>query len=105
MAELQKQLAELTSQLETLEMNMKKFVAGVQQMADMQTEKEKSNKEDEDAYRLKKQTIDLLPNAEENMAKLQVCVCVCVCVCVRACMKGDGNRFFYTLYISHVTLS
>ena len=30
------------------------------------------NKEEEDAYRIKKGTYDLLPNADENIAKLKV---------------------------------
>lgn len=33
---------------------------------------EVSNKEEENAYRVKKKTFDLLPAAEENIAKLQV---------------------------------
>lgn len=42
------------------------------QMAELQMQKEAENKEEEDAYRVKKQTFDLLPNADENIAKLQV---------------------------------
>ena len=30
------------------------------------------NKEEEDAYRIKKGTYDLLPNADENITKLKV---------------------------------
>ena len=33
---------------------------------------EKSNKDLEAAYRVKKRTIDLLPNAEQNLTRLQV---------------------------------
>lgn len=69
---LQEQLAELTSHLETLELNMKKYTASIQQMAELQTQKEQSIKEEKEAYKIKKQTFDLLPNAEENIAKLQV---------------------------------
>ena len=76
LAALQEQLADLISQLETLEMNMKKFTAGLQQMAELQTAKETANKEEEEAYKIKKQTIDLLPNADKNIAMLQVCVFV-----------------------------
>ena len=73
--DLQQQLAELTSQLERLEMNLKKFAAGIQQMAALQADKEQNNKEEDEAYKVKKQTIDLLPNADDNIAKLQVHLC------------------------------
>lgn len=69
---LQGQLEELTAQLETLELNMKKYNASMQQMAELQTKRERANQEDKEAYKIKKQTFDLLPNADENIAKLQV---------------------------------
>ena len=46
--------------------------AGMQQLLETKTHLESKNKEDEDAYRVKKKTFDLLPNANENIAKLQV---------------------------------
>lgn len=73
-ASLQEQLAALTSQLETLDLNMKKYTASMQQMAELQTRKEQAIKEDKEAYKIKKQTFDLLPNAEENIAKLQAMI-------------------------------
>ena len=69
---LQGELADLTSQLETLELNMKKYTASMQQMAELQAHREQANREDKEAYKVKKQTFDLLPNADENIAKLQV---------------------------------
>ena len=69
---LQEQLADLTSKLEQLELNMKKYTASMAQMAELQRQREAENKEEEDAYRVKKKTYDLLPNADENIAKLQV---------------------------------
>lgn len=51
---------------------MRKYQASMVQMAELQLQKEAENKEEEDAYRVKKQTFDLLPNADENIAKLQV---------------------------------
>ena len=51
---------------------MKKYTASVQQMAELQAQKEQSIREDKEAYKIKKQTFDLLPNAEENIAKLEV---------------------------------
>ena len=51
---------------------MKKYTAGMAQMAELQRQRETENKEEEDAYRVKKKTFDLLPNADDNIAKLQV---------------------------------
>jgi len=41
-------------------------------MGEMIDEITQSNKEKEDAYRVKKRTLDLLPDAENNISKLQV---------------------------------
>lgn len=62
----------MTSHLETLDLNMKKYTASMQQMAELQMQREQAIREDKEAYRIKKQTFDLLPNADENIAKLQV---------------------------------
>ena len=51
---------------------MKKYTAGMAQMTELQRQRETENKEEEDAYRVKKKTFDLLPNADKNIAKLQV---------------------------------
>ena len=59
---------------------MKKYNASMQQMADLQTQRELANKDDKEAYKVKKQTFDLLPNAEENIAKLQVSSTGCLLV-------------------------
>ena len=75
---LQEQLADLNSQLETMEMNMRKFTTGVHQMAELQEQRNRVNKDEAEAYKLKKHTYDLLPNADENISKLQVCVWVCL---------------------------
>ncbi len=69
---LQEQLADLTSKLEQLELNMKKYTASMAQMGELQRQRETENKEEEEAYKVKKRTYDLLPNADENIAKLQV---------------------------------
>jgi len=61
----------LTAQLETLDLNMRKYVTGLQQMVEEQSQQEIRNKEEEEAYRVKKKTFDLLPNADENIVKLQ----------------------------------
>ena len=72
LSSLQEQLAELTAQLEALDLNMRKYTTGLQQMVERQNQRETRNKEEEEAYRVKKRTFDLLPNAEDNIAKLQV---------------------------------
>lgn len=41
-------------------------------MSENKTQQEIKNKEDEDAYRIRKGTYDLLPEADENIKKLQV---------------------------------
>ena len=88
---LQNQLSELTSHFETLELNMKKYTAGmnlcltywpfnlwpltftgIEQMEEQVRQQSTKNKEEEDAYRIKKGTYDLLPNADENIVKLKV---------------------------------
>ena len=41
-------------------------------MQEQKAQQESKNKEEEESYRIKKGTYDLLPNADENIAKLQV---------------------------------
>ncbi len=41
-------------------------------MEEHKVQQETKNKEDEDTYRIRKGTYDLLPNADENIKKLQV---------------------------------
>lgn len=74
LASLQEQLSELTSQLEMLELNMKKYNASLQQMVELQAKGERTNQEEKEAYKIKKETFNLLPNADENIAKLQVSI-------------------------------
>ncbi len=69
---LQDQLADLTSKLELLDLNMKKYKASMGQMGELQTQGATKNKEEEEAYKVKKKTFDLLPNADENITKLKV---------------------------------
>ncbi|CAI8017416.1 Coiled-coil domain-containing protein 22 homolog, partial [Geodia barretti] len=71
-ASLQEQLSVLTAQLEALELGRKKFSASMQQMMERELEQGGQNKDEEEAYKVKKKTHDLLPNADENMRKLKV---------------------------------
>ena len=41
-------------------------------MEEQKLTEERNNEEQEDSYRVKKRTMDLLPDAENNIAKLQV---------------------------------
>ncbi|XP_038055680.1 coiled-coil domain-containing protein 22 homolog [Patiria miniata] len=68
---LRDQLTQLTNQMDGLELDMKKFTAGIQQMEEQKNLEERSSEEKNDAYRVKKRTMDLLPDAENNIAKLQ----------------------------------
>ena len=43
-------------------------------MEERKVQQKTKNKEDEDTYRIRKGTYDLLPNADENIKKLQVCL-------------------------------
>lgn len=45
---------------------------GIERMREEREQQEIKNKESEDAYRIKKGTYDLLPQADENIAKLKV---------------------------------
>ena len=87
---IQNQLSELTSRFKILELNMKKYTAsmnlcltywpfnltftGIEQMQEQVRQQSVKNKEEENVYRIKKGTYDLLPNADENIAKLKVLI-------------------------------
>lgn len=66
---------------------MKKYTASMQQMAELQTKRERANQEEKDAYKIKKQTFDLLPNADENIAKLQVSWRMCQMIQYMTCVS------------------
>ncbi|XP_030836792.1 coiled-coil domain-containing protein 22 homolog [Strongylocentrotus purpuratus] len=69
--DLKEQLSRLMTQLEGLETESKQLGASVQQMEEQTMEKKRSNSEKEASYKVKKKTIDLLPNAETNITLLQ----------------------------------
>ncbi|XP_070553275.1 coiled-coil domain-containing protein 22 homolog [Ptychodera flava] len=71
---LRDKLNELASQIEAMEIDMKKFNAASQQMEEQISTQGKSKSEKEDAYKVKKRTLDLLPDAENNILKLQAVV-------------------------------
>ena len=74
MNKLRDELNDLTSSLEKLDVEVKKFTASIQQMEEEIGNQNRSNTEKEDGYKVKKRTLDLLPDAQNNIAKLQVLV-------------------------------
>ncbi|KAL4230380.1 Coiled-coil domain-containing protein 22 [Mactra antiquata] len=68
---LKDELTSLTSRLDDLDLEVKKFTASIQQMEEQISNQNRSNSEKEDGYKVKKRTLDLLPDAENNIAKLQ----------------------------------
>uniref|UniRef100_A0A6Q2Z0X8 Coiled-coil domain-containing protein 22 n=1 Tax=Esox lucius TaxID=8010 RepID=A0A6Q2Z0X8_ESOLU len=73
LALLQRQLQQLSLSIEEVHCNNTLSHVCVQ-VSDELKQKELSNVEKEDSVRVKKQTIDLLPDAENNLAKLQALV-------------------------------
>lgn len=69
---LKEELESLSSKLDQLDIEVKKYSAGVKQMEEEITTQTRQNIEKEENYKVKKRTLDLLPDAENNIAKLQV---------------------------------
>lgn len=69
---LKEELESLSSKLDQLDLEVKKYSAGVKQMEEEITTQTRLNIEKEENYKVKKRTLDLLPDAENNIAKLQV---------------------------------
>lgn len=69
---LKEELESLSSKLDQLDLEVKKYSAGVKQMEEEITTQTRQNIEKEENYKVKKRTLDLLPDAENNIAKLQV---------------------------------
>uniref|UniRef100_A0A3P8ZM11 Coiled-coil domain-containing protein 22 n=1 Tax=Esox lucius TaxID=8010 RepID=A0A3P8ZM11_ESOLU len=74
LALLQRQLQQLSLSIEEVAGDMRQLTVSIHQVSDELKQKELSNVEKEDSVRVKKQTIDLLPDAENNLAKLQALV-------------------------------
>lgn len=69
---LKEEIESLSSKLNQLDLEVKKYSAGVKQMEEEITTQTRQNSEKEENYKVKKRTLDLLPDAENNIAKLQV---------------------------------
>ncbi|KAG5837867.1 hypothetical protein ANANG_G00217580 [Anguilla anguilla] len=74
MQALQQQLQQLSVRMEEVGGDMKQLSVSITQVSDELKQRELSNSEKECSVRVKKQTIDLLPDAENNLAKLQTLV-------------------------------
>ncbi|KAJ7376865.1 Coiled-coil domain-containing protein 22 [Desmophyllum pertusum] len=68
---LQSKFGELNASIEHDEVEIKKALAGIQQTNEQVSSQKTKNAEQEEVYKVKKRTIDLLPDAENNIAKLQ----------------------------------
>lgn len=70
--EIKQELESVTSKLDQLDLEVKKFNAGVKQMEEEINTQSRQNSDKEENYKVKKRTLDLLPDAENNIAKVQV---------------------------------
>ena len=70
---LQQQLHQLASDLDKIHVQMKKMGANKQQTDEQVVELEKETSEKKESHQVRKRTLDLLPDAENNIHKLQVC--------------------------------
>ncbi|XP_001639122.2 coiled-coil domain-containing protein 22 homolog [Nematostella vectensis] len=68
---LQNKLKDLASSVDEKESEIKTINAGLQQTNEQVTATKVQNSEHEESYKVKKRTVDLLPDAENNIAKLQ----------------------------------
>ncbi|KAJ8257234.1 hypothetical protein GJAV_G00183350 [Gymnothorax javanicus] len=71
---LQQQLQQLSLRMEEVGGAMRQLSVSVTQVSDELKQRELNNTEKESSVRVKKQTIDLLPDAENNLTKLQTLV-------------------------------
>ncbi|RUS87267.1 hypothetical protein EGW08_004947 [Elysia chlorotica] len=68
---LRSELAQLTSDLERLDLEVRKFTASKQQMEETISSEQSEREQKQAAHSVKKRTLDLLPDAEANIGKLQ----------------------------------
>ncbi|XP_027023066.1 coiled-coil domain-containing protein 22 isoform X1 [Tachysurus fulvidraco] len=68
---LQQQLQQLSVQMEEVGGDIRQLTVSIHQVSDELKQKEVRNSEKENTVRVKKQTINLLPDAENNLIKLQ----------------------------------
>jgi len=71
LSSLKDQFQELTTQLDNMQLEIKQAKSNSNQMKERKDLAQSKKKELEDTYRVKKRTIDLLPDAENNIMKLE----------------------------------
>uniref|UniRef100_A0A3B4CLN5 Coiled-coil domain-containing protein 22 n=1 Tax=Pygocentrus nattereri TaxID=42514 RepID=A0A3B4CLN5_PYGNA len=71
LSDLQQQLQQLSVQMEEVGGDIRQLTVSIHQVSDELKQRELSNSEKQDTVKVKKQTIDLLPDAENNLVKLQ----------------------------------
>jgi hypothetical protein len=74
MATIQNTLTSVISQVDEFEFGAKNLTLGTQQFAERLRELQNSNREKEEVARIKKATLDLFPDAENNIARLEAMI-------------------------------
>ncbi|KAK7097262.1 coiled-coil domain-containing protein 22 homolog [Littorina saxatilis] len=69
--QLREELTQLLSQIDQLELDMRKMTASRQQMDEAVSSAAQQRQDKEEAFQVKKRTLDLLPDAHNNIQKLQ----------------------------------
>lgn len=74
-------------------------------MKERKDDVESKKKELEDAYRVKKRTVDLLPDAENNIVKLEVCAFYFSSnISAASCWSFIGAAAIYVMYLAETFL-
>lgn len=69
---LQDEINDYLTKIDEIDTEMKKLVGSIQQMQEETEVNKRENLEKEEKYIVKKRTLDLLPDADNNIVKLQV---------------------------------
>jgi len=64
----------LLAKIDNLELDVKKITASMKQMDEQMSTQTQQIIDKEESYKVKKQTMDLLPDAENNIGKIQVII-------------------------------
>lgn len=62
----------LLAKTDNLELDVKKITASMKQMDEQMSTQTQQNIDKEESYKVKKRTLELLPDAENNIGKIQV---------------------------------
>lgn len=64
----------LLAKIDNLELDVKKITASMKQMDEQMSTQTQQIIDKEESYKVKKRTLDLLPDAENNIGKIQVII-------------------------------